>query len=75
MSLQSRSLESRNGAVTDRAVTSQSPKTSPHGPSTHGSGTSGAPVARDVFGERPESQNRAVTRTPTDSPHGVVTTP
>ena len=39
-------------------------KTSPHGPSPHGLGTSEAPVARDILGERPKSQNGAVTSNP-----------
>eukprot|EP00959_Pyramimonas_sp_CCMP1952_P444103 9297876-Pyramimonas_sp.AAC.1 len=58
------SLESQNGAVTDRAVTSESSKTSPHGPSPRGLGTPEAPVARDILGKRPESQNRAVAPSP-----------
>eukprot|EP00959_Pyramimonas_sp_CCMP1952_P112079 2343912-Pyramimonas_sp.AAC.1 len=40
---------------------------SPQGPSPHGSGTSGASVAAGsptVLGERPASQNRAVTPNP-----------
>ena len=55
---------SQNGVVTDPAVTSKSQETSPHGPSPHGFGTSEAPIPRDILGERPESQNRAVTPNP-----------
>ena len=55
---------SQNGVVTDLVVTSKSQETSPHGPSPHGLGTSNAPVARDILGERPESQNRAATPNP-----------
>ena len=50
---------SQNGMVTDPAVTSKSQETSPHG-----LGTLEAPVARDILGERPKSQNRALTPNP-----------